>query len=83
MYYSNECTSKCNANNRQYPENVYLSLCNELKKLYAFIPDKIRPALSRTNSATNVPVSGMVATKRAWVPLRTQHNAVVYLSDVQ
>jgi len=22
------------------PENVYLSLCNELKKLYAFIPDK-------------------------------------------
>ena len=65
------------------PENVYLSLCNELKKLYAFIPDKIRPALSRTNSAANVPVSGMVATKRAWVPLRTQHNAVVYLSDVQ
>jgi len=34
------------------PENVYISLCNELKKLYAFIP---RPALSRTNSATNVP----------------------------
>tara|TARA_R110002073_G_scaffold279540_1_gene443706 strand:- start:126 stop:323 length:198 start_codon:yes stop_codon:yes gene_type:complete len=22
------------------PENVYLSLCNELKKLYAFIPDQ-------------------------------------------
>ena len=36
------------------PENVYLALCNELKKLYAFIPDKIRPALSRTNSAANV-----------------------------
>lgn len=36
------------------PENVYLSLCNELKKLYAFIPDKIRPALSRTNSAASV-----------------------------
>ena len=37
------------------PENVYISLCNELKKLYAFIPDKIRPALSRTNSTTDVP----------------------------
>ena len=36
------------------PENVYLALCNELKKLYAFIPDKIRPALSRTNSAASV-----------------------------
>ena len=39
------------------PENVYLSLCNELKKLYSIIPDTIRPALSRTNSATNVPSS--------------------------
>ena len=39
------------------PENVYLTLCNELKKLYAFIPDKIRPALSRTNSLTNIPSS--------------------------
>jgi hypothetical protein len=37
------------------PENVYLSLCNELKKLYAFIPNTIRPALSRTNSTTDVP----------------------------
>ena len=36
------------------PENVYLALCNELKKLYSIIP---RPALSRTNSATNVPSS--------------------------
>ena len=34
------------------PENVYLALCNELKKLYSIIP---RPALSRTNSAVNVP----------------------------
>jgi hypothetical protein len=34
------------------PENVYLALCNELKKLYSIIP---RPALSRTNSAANVP----------------------------
>jgi hypothetical protein len=39
------------------PENVYLALCNELKKLYSIIPDKIRPALSRTNSAANVPSS--------------------------
>ena len=37
------------------PENVYLNLCTELKKLYSFIPDKIRPALSRTNSAANIP----------------------------
>ena len=36
------------------PENVYLALCTELKKLHAFIP---RPILSRTNSATNVPSS--------------------------
>ena len=40
------------------PENVYLSLCNELKKLYAFIPDKIRPALSRTNSGVISPANG-------------------------
>ena len=37
------------------PENVYLSICNELKKLYSIIPNTIRPALSRTNSAANVP----------------------------
>ena len=36
------------------PENVYLTLCNELKKLHSFIP---KPGLSRTNSATNVPSS--------------------------
>ena len=36
------------------PENVYLALCNELKKLYSIIPG---PALSRTNSAANVPSS--------------------------
>tara|TARA_B100000768_G_scaffold99342_1_gene92568 strand:- start:80 stop:268 length:189 start_codon:yes stop_codon:yes gene_type:complete len=40
------------------PENVYLALCNELKKLYAFIPDKIRPALSRTNSGVISPANG-------------------------
>jgi len=40
------------------PENVYLSLCNELKKLYAFIPDTIRPALSRTNSGVISPANG-------------------------
>ena len=36
------------------PENVYLALCNELKKLYSTIP---RPTLSRTNSAADVPSS--------------------------
>jgi hypothetical protein len=36
------------------PENVYLNLCTELKKLYSFIP---KPALSRTNSAANIPSS--------------------------
>ena len=40
------------------PENVYLTLCEELKKLYSFIPDKIRPALSRTNSGVNSPANG-------------------------
>ncbi len=40
------------------PENIYLALCNELKKLYAFIPDKIRPALSRTNSGVISPANG-------------------------
>ena len=40
------------------PENVYLALCNELKKLYAFIPDTIRPALSRTNSGVISPANG-------------------------
>ncbi len=34
------------------PENVYLTLCAELKKLYSIIP---RPTLSRTNSAANIP----------------------------
>ena len=40
------------------PENVYLTLCTELKKLYSFIPDKVRPALSRTNSGVNSPANG-------------------------
>ena len=40
------------------PENVYLTLCEELKKLYSFIPDKVRPALSRTNSGVNSPANG-------------------------
>lgn len=40
------------------PENVYLTLCAELKKLYSFIPDKVRPALSRTNSGINSPANG-------------------------
>ena len=40
------------------PENVYLTLCAELKKLYSFIPDKVRPALSRTNSGVNSPANG-------------------------
>jgi len=40
------------------PENVYLALCNELKKLYTFIPDTIRPALSRTNSGVISPANG-------------------------
>jgi hypothetical protein len=40
------------------PENIYLTLCEELKKLYSFIPDKIRPALSRTNSGVNSPANG-------------------------
>jgi hypothetical protein len=40
------------------PENVYLALCNELKKLHAFIPDTIRPALSRTNSGVISPANG-------------------------
>jgi hypothetical protein len=40
------------------PENVYLNLCNELKKLYAFIPNKIRPAMSRSNSGVNSPANG-------------------------
>lgn len=39
------------------PENVYVALCNELKKLYSIIPNTIRPALSRTNSVTNIPSS--------------------------
>lgn len=37
------------------PENIYLTLCEELKKLYSFIP---RPALSRTNSGVNSPANG-------------------------
>lgn len=40
------------------PENVYLTLCAELKKLYSLIPDKVRPALSRTNSGINSPANG-------------------------
>lgn len=40
------------------PENIYLTLCEELKKLYSFIPDKIRPPLSRTNSGVNSPANG-------------------------
>ena len=40
------------------PENIYLTLCAELKKLYSFIPDKVRPALSRTNSGVNSPANG-------------------------
>ncbi len=40
------------------PENIYLTLCEELKKLYSFIPDKVRPALSRTNSGVNSPANG-------------------------
>jgi hypothetical protein len=40
------------------PENVYLTLCAELKKLYSFIPDKVRPAISRTNSGVNSPANG-------------------------
>ena len=40
------------------PENVYLALCNELKKLYTFVPDTIRPALSRTNSGVISPANG-------------------------
>ena len=40
------------------PENIYLSLCAELKKLYSFIPDKVRPAISRTNSGVNSPANG-------------------------
>ena len=40
------------------PENIYLTLCEELKKLYSFIPDKVRPTLSRTNSGVNSPANG-------------------------
>ena len=40
------------------PENVYLTLCEELKKLYSFIPDKVRPAMSRSNSGVNSPANG-------------------------
>lgn len=37
------------------PENVYLSLCSELKKLYSIIPNTIRPSLSRPSSAADLP----------------------------